>query len=177
MNKFLLVIVAVIGLISVTALGLSLTKEGSVSTIVKEFGAASGPELPFDHLTVNDVASYFARDTDLTAATTTVCALQSPAATSTLVAASITFSTGTTTQSIVHIARSATAYATTTLLDAALDFATSTQATFNASTTKDNIFSPDTFLVVGMAINGPVCAAGDCTFSPVGVCQAEWRVN
>lgn len=113
--------------------------------------------------------------TVMTQGTTTVCAVQSPNATSTLTEASTLFTVSSTTASIVTIAKAATAFATTTLLGQAYTIAANAQATIAASSTtanataQDYVFAPSQWVVVGMA-------GGTGTFSPVGVCTAEFQV-
>lgn len=105
-------------------------------------------------------------------ATTTVCSLQSPAATSTLEGGSARFSVSSTTASTVRIARAATAFATTTTIIAqsvgagaqiTIPFASSTPS----NTYTDRVFAPSTWLVIGME-------GGTGTFSPTGNCWAYW---
>lgn len=109
----------------------------------------------------------------LTVATTTVCTITSPAATSTLRTAGVTFTTSTTTASLVTLARSIVGgSATTTLLGNQIAVAAGAQATIVASTTASqqgvaDVFPPSTNLVVGMQGNPG-------TFSPVGRCWAEF---
>lgn len=112
------------------------------------------------------------RVTSLNQATTTICAIQSPAATSTLLTAGISFTVSTTTTSIVTLAKATTAFATTTLLGSA-SLAANALGTITASSTpfgldSVNTFGPSTWFVVGMAGNSG-------TFSPTGVCQAVFQ--
>lgn len=107
--------------------------------------------------------------------TTTVCAIQSPNATSTLTEASALFTTSSTTGSTVTLAKATTAFATTTSLGSA-SIAAGAQGTVIASSTPSSValdpaqvFSPNTWFVVGMAGNTG-------TFSPVGVCTIEFQV-
>lgn len=130
----------------------------------------------FTRLAANDfinggVETIGNRTASLTQATTTVCAIQSPAATSTLQSASILLTVSSTTASSVVLAKATTAFATTTNLNTEA-VAANAQATIVASTSptggnKDLIFSPSTWLVVGMS-------GGTGTFSPTGVCTATW---
>ena len=111
----------------------------------------------------------------LTQGTTTVCAIQSPNATSTMTMGAVLFTTGTTTASTVTMAKATSAYATTTSLGSAA-LAANAQGTFIASSTPvgatvdgSAVFGPNQWFVVGMA-------GGTGTFSPVGVCSAEFQV-
>jgi len=107
----------------------------------------------------------------MTTATTTVCALQSPAATSTLVYGSAYLTVSSTSASTLTIAKATTAYATTTSLGASA-IAANAQATIIASTTPTagaaTVFAPSTYMVVGLQ-------GGTGTFSPTGVCTAVFR--
>jgi hypothetical protein len=107
----------------------------------------------------------------LTTATTTVCAIQSPAATSTLIYGAVNFTTSSTTASTVTLAKSATAFATTTSLGASA-IAANAQGIIVASSTptagQTTVFGPSEWFVVGMQ-------GGVGTFSPVGSCVATWQ--
>lgn len=144
---------------------------GSVQTVVKEkLGAMSGPDIASPYFSFGGVRHWGARIETLNTATTTVCALQSPAATSTLLEGSIKLTTSSTTASRITLARAATAFATTTLLGS-VDVAAGAQASLVASSTPTtqgaDVFPPSTYFVVGMQGN-----VG--TFSPVGSCNATW---
>ena len=142
------------------------------ASTVNQFGATTGPERFNDCESTNGIETCFGR-TGLKTATTTVCAIQSPTnATSTLVSGSVRFSTSGV-ASIITIAKGATAYATTTSLGR-ITLAANAQATIVASSTPStssaddlNVFAPGKWFVVGME--------GAATFSPVGVCQAQFR--
>lgn len=109
----------------------------------------------------------------LQTSTTTVCAIQSPAATSTLLSAGIGFKVSSTTASTVTMARGATAFATTTKLGS-VSLAANAKGTVMATTTTspgtdgDSVFPPSYWFVVGMA-------GGIGTFSPSGTCHASFE--
>lgn len=135
-------------------------------------GAVSGPDSYFSYVANNDLQKY-GQTVQLRTATTTVCAIKSPAATTTLALAGVRFAVSSTTASTVTIAKAATAFATTTAL-ASVALSANAQGTVVASTTATgatldgtNVFAPNTFLVVGMS-------GGTGTFSPVGTCSAEF---
>lgn len=143
-------------------------------SLVPSLGATPGTDFA-ENLSQGGVQSYKLAK-GFTTATTTVCAIKSPSATSTLTFASAKFTTGTTTASTVHLAKAATAFATTTSLGAAA-LAANAQGTFIASSTSSTsaldpffVFAPNTYFVVGMA-------GGNGTFSPVGSCQASFNIN
>jgi hypothetical protein len=111
-----------------------------------------------------------ARTSSMTAATTTVCAIQGPNATTSIVNASALFTVSSTTASTVTIGAASTAYATTTFL-ASGSIAANAQGTIYASATSSTNFvlAPNGYVVVGMA-------GGTGTFSPTGVCTATFQV-
>lgn len=112
-----------------------------------------------------------AHTTSLNQASTTICALQSPLATSTLLKSSLQLSVSSTTAILVTMAKSATPYATTTLLGSQVNVAANAQVTIVGSTTvaQDgagaNIFAPSTWLVIS-------AQNGIGTYSPSGACNA-----
>ena len=150
---------------------LGLTKESTFVTrnIV---GSVSSPDISSPYFSVGGIPMWFARTENLVAATTTVCALQAPASTSTLEWGMIKLTTSSTTASTVTIAKAATAFATTTVLSRTAVSANA-QATVIASSTATGVldpaqvFAPNAWLVVSME-------GGTGTFSPAGVCQASW---
>lgn len=137
-------------------------------------GAVAGQDSFYPCETHNGVQRCF-NQVGLTTATTTICAIKSPNATSTLVSAGLTFRVSTSTASTVTVARSSTAYATTSLIGSQLAIGANAQfSSAIASTTATNggstIFSPSTYMVIGMqgGLGG--------TFSPVGTCNATFEV-
>lgn len=142
-------------------------------------GALAGPDIPSPYLRWGDVAVFKAAQ-PMATATTTVCALQSPAATSTLLVASAKFDVSTSTATNITLAKAATAFATTTDLgtqplgaNAQASFvitATSTPggAAWDISDTATT-FAPSTWFTVGVK-------GGKGTVSPEGTCTATWQV-
>lgn len=136
------------------------------------FGAVVGPDTYFDYVANNDVRKSATRKA-FTTATTTVCAIKSPSATSTLVFGGVNFTRSSTTASVVTLAKAATAFATTTALNTlsiaangqGAQIATSSTATVGV--VPAIIFAPNQYFVVGMQ-------GGIGTFSPVGSCTAEF---
>ncbi len=146
--------------------------------------SVASPDIPSPYLAWGDVETFQA-GLGFTAATTTVCAIQSPPATSTLRIAAASFGVSSTTNSVVTIAKAASAFATTTRLafgtisanaqGTIVAIATSTDATGNTSSTDPFfVFGPNQWLVVGMADGTPEAGAG--TFSPTGRCSASWMM-
>lgn len=175
MNKNL-----VIGLLAALVLGsLFVAFNKAPSQVLREVrvGSVASPDIQSAYFSYGTVRHWAARDTDLTQATTTVCALQSPAATSTLKFGSIRLDVSSTTGSTVTMAKAATAYATTTFLGSSVVAANAfvTLVATSSLPVGSDIFGPNQFLVVGMADGTP--EAGPGTFSPTGVCSATWVEN
>lgn len=139
----------------------------SDTPIVTPVGAVSTPDFLSNHYSVGGLRAWKYKYT-LRTATTTVCAIQSPAATSTLKSAGIRLDTSSTTASIVVAAKSATAFATTTFLFGGNVAANAKTATVATTTTNNFVFGPSQWLVMSMQ-------GGAGTFSPVGICQAEFE--
>ena len=141
-------------------------------------GSISGPDSPYTYYGVNGVRIY-PNTRDFTTSTTTVCAIQSPAATSTLISGGALFTTSSTTATTVTIAKSATAFATTTKLGEgaiaanAQGFLLASTTAITAGGTGSNlnpayVFGPSQWFVVGVQ-------GGVGTFSPVGQCSATFQ--
>ncbi len=107
-----------------------------------------------------------------TAATTTPCALFSPAATSTLLSAQLTLTVASgTVATTVTLAKGTTAFATTTPLAPDTAVAAGAQTTVIASSTlisSTRIFAPNTPVVFGIA------GGSGGVSSPVGICDATF---
>ncbi len=175
------VIAAVVALLVV---GISFTFIKPVQNVVNQtLGANAGPDSYFPCESHNGVTQCFARQ-PLRAATTTVCALKSPSATSTLIAANATFRVASSTSAVtVDLAKATTPYATTTSLGTA-GLASGAQGSFNASTTNQNIasvdnahiFGPNTWFVVGVRSGITGGDASGVPFQPAGACNATFQV-
>jgi len=138
------------------------------------FGAVSGPDSYNPCESHNGVTTCFNKK-GFTSATTTVCAIKSPSATSTLkLGSGARFTVGSTTASTVTFAKAVDPYSTTTSIGSA-QLGANTQATILATTTASqnvdpvHVFAPNTYFVVGMA-------GGIGTFSPTGTCQAVFEL-
>ena len=107
------------------------------------YAAVSSPDIPSPYLTYGGVRRWARYDRDLTQASTTVCAIQSPVSTSTLISGGITFTESSTTAMTITMAKAATPYATTTSLGEGL-LAADIFGTFVASTTPNWILLPPT---------------------------------
>jgi hypothetical protein len=134
-----------------------------------KIGSLTGPIINSNFITIGGITEYY-WSSSLKTATTTVCAIKSPIGTSTLVFASASFTTATTSASTVTFAKGATAFATTTQIGSTFSIAANAQATLVASTTQINTWAPSQYFVVGMQGNPG-------TYSPVGKCEAIFRVT
>lgn len=136
---------------------------------------AAGPTRTFPCESTNGVTRCFTQKV-LTTATTTVCAIKSPTATSTLVSGGIKLNVSSTTASTVTVAKATTAFATTTLINSVSVSANAQAAIEAASTTESALvqtnrtFAPNTWLVFGMA-------GGTGTFSPSGSCNGTFELR
>lgn len=107
----------------------------------------------------------------------TVCAIQSPSATSTLITAGVDFTLASTSAVLVDIAKGTNQYATTTKINLAYSVAASAQATIVASTTgsaaaEAAIFAPSTWFVVKYSDSNN--GTGNAS---TGSCWATWAVT
>ncbi len=134
-------------------------------------GALAGPDIPSPYLHWGGVRTYNA-GSGLTAAASTTCSLQSPAATSTLVEAGINFDVASSTAAeIVEIGYSSNPFSTTTALSGTYHISSGAQAFVHASTApaagSNEIIPPNSY------INFKLGQWNSAT-APVGRCQAQF---
>lgn len=160
-----------------------------VERVVEErLGASPGPVRFNDCESRNGVEQCF-RSSSLVVATTTPCALQSPRhASSTLVRAAIQFTTSTSSEAIIHLAKASGPNSTTTSLGSRI-IAAGYQGALHASTTpsgavgagaggtslnNDFVFAAGQWFTVGMQQTG---AGGQFVvgLAPVGSCKATFE--
>ena len=137
-------------------------------------GSLTGPIINSNFLTVGGITEYY-WSTSLKTATTTICAIKSPAATSTMVFGSLSFTKGTTTAATLTMAQATTAYATTTAIGSQFVLAANNLGTMVASTTNGAPyiqFAPNTYFVVGLQSSTAVT-----NLAETGKCQAIFRVT
>lgn len=135
-----------------------------------QLGAVSGPDISSPYFSVNGLVTYRSRIA-MRAATTTLCAIKSPSATSTLTYAGWQIGTGTSTAATIDLATSTTAFATTSNLVAASSVASGAQATVSwVPSTTNGVLAPNTYVVVKTAGVG----SGGYTYG--GSCSAEFNV-
>jgi hypothetical protein len=168
MNKTIKIVLGLIVVIAVVWVGVTFPK------IKEQLGANPGPVLA---QTIS-LAGY-----ELTSAkaapiqaSTTICALKSPNATSTLLAAGVKLDTSTTSAFFIEIAQATTPFATTTLIGTKYSVAASAKVTIQASTTPTatdaTLFAPNTYLVAKWVVAGGAYAATNN--APKGTCEALW---
>lgn len=167
-------IVSGIAALALILAGFGLTKPGQ--TIVQNLGSVAGPESFFPCERHNGIETCTDK-MNLTVATTTICSIKSPSATSTLESGAVRLNTSSTSASVIIIAKGAKIGASTTPLSPALSVAANVQATLVASSTPAGsdtgavaqIFAPNTYFNVTMS-------GGTGTFSPTGSCKATFEV-
>ncbi len=153
------------------------TQTEAVREIVKEVVevGSSGADRFNDCEARNGIIQCFYKKA-LSTATTSVCAFKSPAATSTLLRATLSVKTATSTATIVTIAKAANSNATTTsLFKGAIASGAPATMTKVASSSTDgaDIFAPNTWLNFG--VEGFAPNAADTT-KFLGQCQATFEL-
>lgn len=166
------VIVVVGGLLG--AVYFFTTASAPAQPATKSFGSLAGPDIPSPYLNWGGVQEYRA-SSGLNQASTTVCTLQSPAATSTLQFASVQITGATTTALTYSIARDPQVATYGTAIGTDYIVAGGAQDTIIASTSPaaGNAvrFAPNTYLNVKYAgANGALNVL-------VGSCKAAWNVD
>lgn len=136
----------------------------------KNVGAISSPDLPWTYLSWGGMAT-FRNQSAMRGATTTLCAIQSPAATTTLAFAGYTITVGTSTASNLDLATSTSAFATTSAVlisnTSVASNAQASQSWFSSGT--NSIIAPNTWVIVQA---GNVGLGG---YTYVGSCDAEFN--
>lgn len=132
----------------------------------------AGPDLPSRYFSFGGVRQ-FAGFTQMQVATTSLCSMQSPAATSTIEFVSWSITTGTSTAAVIDIGTSTTAFATTTNLISGTSVGSGAtgQAYWSSAggSATDNIMAPSTWVNVKTAGAG----VGGYTFG--GTCQVVFN--
>lgn len=143
--------IAVVALVAIGAFTLSRPHATApvAQDSTQQAGSVSGPDLYSPYFNVNGVYRWFYKQA-LTRATTTPCAIKSPAATSTLFFADVNITTATTTATTWSNAFATTPYATTTLNATAFSVASGAQGALIVNATSTPI-APNTWVVWGMA--------------------------
>lgn len=140
-----------------------------------QLGAVSGPDLYSPYFNVNGVIRYFNHVT-LVQASTTLCNIKSPSASSTLAIMTIRVM-GSTTGMLIDIAKSTAPDATTTAIGTSYSVVAGKYVEIQASTSPAagaaTIFPPNNYLVVKAGL--PTAGAAG-TFSQVGACNATFEI-
>ena len=166
----------IIGLIVVLVAGVTGHFTGTTKVIEQKLGAVSGPDMPFPYISVGGLAEYSSR-ISTTGASTTPCAIQSPASTSTLVFTALQITTASSTATTWTAATSTTAFATTSPIVPNFSLGSGAQGSFVAATSTSvanasgPTMAPNTWVVWGLA------GIGNLTSDKlVGSCSAKFRV-
>lgn len=187
MNKIILISAITLSAIALVVGIIAITKPNTTTVIGPNgertevpFGALSSTLFPVDYYGVGGVVEY-KESAGLLQGTTTICALKSPAATSTLMFASLNLTTATTAEYRVEVGKHSTAYGTTTAFITAQDYddnevpvllVASTTLVSNTGILNDAVFAPSTYL--NFIMGSTTLGYDNVTVNPVGKCQAIW---
>lgn len=141
-----------------------------IPTVSDKVGAVTGPDSFFPCESHNGVTACFGR-TPMAQATTTLCTIKSPAATSTLISFGLIISVGTSTSALIDIGEGTTPFATTTgLIVGAASVASGAQSSIYAQplATSSLILAPNTY------VNAITEAPGLGGYSYTGACSARF---
>lgn len=179
MNKFNTVAIAlsVIALCVAGVVGLRPINIPEIKIPDITFGALSGPDIISKYLSIGGIRDNYEK-APLTSASTTLCSIKSPAATTTLMFYSIWFDTASTTAITVDIAKaSAMNGATTTGIQleysvgaAAVDVGTAGVAS-SSPVSNNMIFKPNQYLRFAVNVGG----VGVTNLAATGNCQAIFK--
>ena len=141
-------------------------------------GSVASPDIMSKWFSFGGVRQWAGKLEALATASSTVCAIQGPAATSTLGHGSVRFTLASTSAISVDLAKGTTQYATTTKIGSTYGIAASAQATIVASSTgsvagNGTIFAPNDWFVVRFNEYSNSSGAGN---APTGVCEAQWTI-
>lgn len=173
-QNFLNVILG-IGIVIVGFVAFTVKSTNTVidKTVTNEVGAVVSSELSTNNFAFGEVRKWAYRP-KFNVASSTLCAIKSPAATSTLVYAGYEIAVGTSTATTIDIAKGNTAYATTTLLLTGTAVASGAKANVSWTTAgasaADDIMAPSTWVIVKVATTD---ALGGYTFG--GRCSAVFQ--
>ena len=171
-NKILAIAIVLIS--AVVSYGVASLRPATIETVVKEVpaGAVTGPVINSPYVTLGGVTQWNYRNA-MDRATTTLCAFQSPAATSTLDYVGYIINTGTSTAATIDVAKGTTRWATTTLLVTGTSVASGATKeiswTSAGATAADDIMAPNTFVLVKTASAG----LGGYTYG--GICSVRFQ--
>ena len=155
MDKKNIFVVLVVSAIVSALVGFASTTK-TVQTVIHEqpVGSVVSSEIPDNNFSVGGLRQW-KYGPKMNVATTTLCAIKSPAATSSLISAAFQVYTGTSTAATIDIGTSTNAYSTTTNLAAAFSIGSSATGangwTSVGGSVQDNVMAPNTYVVVKTA--------------------------
>lgn len=183
MNKNLLLVPLVV--LNLVLLGVMVFKSDEPVREVTpdtKVGAVSSPDLQSPYFSYGGVRHWAQSTDNLVQASTTICVLQSPAATSTLAFSSLKFTTAATSSQVITVGKGSTVYTISTTLGTSTVAANAKDTVLAATTTPvgdstngrrtltDRIFQPNTYLIYQFTTANPYTA-------PAGRCEALWIEN
>jgi hypothetical protein len=141
--------------------------EAQIVREVQKLGAVASPDIQSDWLRFGGVTRFAYATNNLTQGSATVCSIQSPAATSTLVSGGIRFDVASSTQWLVEIGKATTNSATTTLLGTGIITANGqgtilASSTFGLGVDPVVVFAPNTYFNVKAPTAGGGAPSGHC---------------
>ncbi len=155
--------------------GYTFTHQSNPSPDSPRVGALSSPDISSPYLSFGGVRQWAATES-FVQATTSLCAIQAPAATTTLEAATARIDFSTTSVAVIEIGNATNAFATTTLLARFNMGASATNLNLVATTTAtalvDRIVPPNSWINVKMGTTNLGGAAGNI---PTGRCNVVFR--
>jgi hypothetical protein len=169
-NKLVIGIVAVVVLV-----GAYFFPQGNTvveRVVEKTVGAVAGPESTNPYVSINGLQTW-STGKRLNTATSTACAIKSPAATSTIEFTSLQINTASSTATTWRVSTSTDGFATTTSLNY-FALASGAQGSYVLMSTSSNAYliaKPNTYLV--WSVEGTVIS-GTANFQ--GTCTAEFKV-
>jgi len=137
-----------------------------------KLGAVVGPDLYSPYFNVNGVRRWFISQ-PMNRATTTLCTLRAPSATSTINFVSFQITTGTSTAATIDIGTSTTAFSTTTNLVAAKSIASGAQGYAYWSSAGGSV--DDSKMAPNEYVNVKTAGAGLSGYTYGGRCQAVFQ--
>ena len=161
------------------AVGIStvIQKDGTTEKIIERTQTlgVSGPEINSDYVIIGGVPTWYRYSASPIAATSTICSLQSPAATSTLKSATFDTSFASSSALLVEIGVGANSNATTTRL-AMWTLPASGKVTLNATTTALETTLVDGIVAPNRYVNFNIAGVGGTSGSaPTGSCSAVFQ--
>jgi hypothetical protein len=165
----------VAALVTVFIASYVITPDTIVNNVPGKPLGGTNPDVISPYLRFGDVSVWAARTTSFATASTTVCSIQSPAATSTLRGAAVDISVSTSSSYILTIARATTPSASTTPLISSASIASGAKTTLYASSTGQgsDVWAPNTWLNV--TVRGGSSGVTYPFTMGAGSCQATWE--